>query len=151
MNNIGEYIPNGSKNSAQEKLQGTARRDAGAGVRQLESLGLIPPELGHGQGAREVPNQVETEMLKEHSLGEIGKHDMVECGCQSGEKLTLKSGKYVKSNIDIKRQEQWPHMNVLRKYARKCSFDNLDFDMFIAGETRIILNMTDSQAAKGRF
>ena len=148
MNNTGEYIPMVVRTL---RRKGIARWDTGAGVRQLKSLGLILLELGRGQGAREVPNQVETKMLKEHSLGEIGKHDMVECGCQSGEKLKLKSGKYVKSNIDIKRQEQWPHMNVLRKYAWKCSFDNLDFDMFIAGETRIILNMTDSQAAKGRL
>ena len=74
----------------------------------------------------------------------------MECmGCQTGEKVKLKSGKFVKTNIDIKKQEQWPHVNVLRKYTRKCSFDNMDFEMFVAGETRIILNMTEPGEARG--
>ena len=40
----------------------------------------------------------------------------------------VKSGKYARSNINIKIQEQWPHLNVLRKYTRRTSFEQLDFE-----------------------
>ena len=67
------------------------------------------------------------------------------------EKTKLKLGKFVKTNIDIKKQEQWLHVNVLRKYMHKCSFDNMEFEMFIAGETRVILNKGDNSEAHGRL
>ena len=71
--------------------------------------------------------------------------------CSSGEKQILKLGKYVKTNIKIKLQEQWPHLNVLCKYAKRTTFENLELDAFIAGETRTIINMQDKQLANGRL
>ena len=42
-------------------------------------------------------------------------------------------------------------MNVLRKYTRKATFDNMEFDMFVAGETRIILNIREPAEKQGRL
>ena len=88
-------------------------------------------------------------------INEIGKHQMhggqVDCFACVGEKSKLKSGKFVKTNIDIKKQEQWPHLNVLRKYTKKCTFDNMDFELFVAGETRVILNMAEEDEGRGRL
>ena len=63
----------------------------------------------------------------------------------------MKSGKYVKTNVNIKVQEQWPHMNVMRKYSRRVVFDALEFDAFVAGEMKTILQMGDRQAAQRRL
>ena len=71
--------------------------------------------------------------------------------CSGGEKTNIKSGKYVKTNINIKVQEQWPHMNILRKYCKRSTFDQLDFEAFVAGETHIICGMVDQYAAKCRL
>ena len=85
---------------------------------------------------------METELGKQKFIGECG-------AC--GEKSKLKSGKFAKTNIGIKKQEQWPHLNVWRKYAKKCAFDSLDFELFVAGETRIICNMEDDSSREGRL
>ena len=70
--------------------------------------------------------------------------------CREKDKV-VKSGKYVKSNIKIKQQQQWPHINVLRKYVKRPAFDAMEFEAFIAGETRIILSMEDPEEARGRL
>ena len=40
-------------------------------------------------------------------------------------------------------------MNVSRKYCKRTVFDQLEFEAFIAGETRVIHGMQDYQQAKG--
>ena len=119
-------------------------------MQQLGRLGLLPPGKEHVQ---QFPNPSEREAIKQGVEEEIGKqtHQADCAACHGRAKTKLKSGKFIKMNIDIKRQEQWPHVNMLRKYTRKCAFDNMDFDMFIAGETRIILNMADYTEAQGRL
>ena len=52
--------------------------------------------------------------------------------------LTLKNSGY-----DIMREEQWPHLSVLKKYAKRVTFT--------AGETRTILMMKDMAKAVGRL
>ena len=74
------------------------------------------------------------------------------CGmCSVAEKPKLKSGTYAKSNINIKVQEQWPHMNVLRKYCKRTTFEQLEFDAFVAGEIKIILGLNSVAEMRGRL
>ena len=72
-----------------------------------------------------------------------------ECGCNRSQ---VKSGKFVKTSLAIQRQEMWPHTTVSKKYAKRSTFDNLEFDAFVAGETKIIGNLLASgEPAVGRI
>ena len=62
-----------------------------------------------------------------------------ECACSA--QKTVKSGKFAKTNIKIQRQEIWPHITVSKKYTKSTSFDNLKFELFVAGESKIIYSM----------
>ena len=64
--------------------------------------------------------------------------EVVDCACG---KSKVKSGKYAKSNTNLVRQEVWPHTAISKKYMRRSTFDNLDFEGFVAGETKIIYSM----------
>ena len=132
-----------------------ARR--GHGTHQLDKLGLLPGPQDWGSPGKEFPHRRECEALCWKAQGEpvgdelLGKHLALDCmGCH-GDTSKLKSGKFVKTNIDIKKQEQWPHVNVLRKYTKKAMFDNMDFEMFVAGETRVICNMKRGEDREGRL
>ena len=138
-----------------------------AGVQGLKQMGLMPMHLPDNQmilPRQQLPNDAERKKLKEQLCGtgvmgdvtrshelqsEEGKVDLVCQGC--GEKSKVKSSKYVKSNISIKKQEQWPHMNVMRKYVKRGTFDQMDFETFVAGETHVIFNMQDQVEAMGRL
>ena len=85
---------------------------------------------------------------------ELGKQQLqlLSCaGCVGDKNSKLKSGKFAKSHLNIMKQEQWPHLNILRKYVKRPSFESMDFECFVAGETRVILSMTDSKEAHGRL
>ena len=69
----------------------------------------------------------------------------------AGTKQKLKLGKYTKHNVNIVREEAWPHMSVLKKYTRRVNFDELDYEAFVAGETRTILMMKEIKPALGRL
>lgn len=82
---------------------------------------------------------------KKGDSSEIGKNfefndEQLNC-CSKTEKEKLKSGKYVKSNLKKQWQEQWPHVNVLHKYVKWTTFEQMEFEAFVAGEARIIQNM----------
>ena len=130
----------------QEQLRGNTSKQEGLG--KLERLGLLPSSEGKhdritgGRNDGRSTEELELELSKLKYL--------VDCGVLQ-EKHKLKSGKFAKTNIDIKKQEQWPHLNVLRKYAKKCTFDNIDFELFVAGETQIIVNMKESVNKEGRL
>ena len=65
---------------------------------------------------------------------------LMECNCNvNGTKI--KSGKYVKSSVNIQKQEIWPHNAVSKKYTKRPTFDNIEFEQFVAGETKIIYNL----------
>ena len=55
--------------------------------------------------------------------------------------VKIKSGKYAKSSNRIVKQETWPHNAVSRRYVKRGSFDSMDFDTFVAGESKIIYSM----------
>ena len=76
----------------------------------------------------------------------------IQCGCGSM-KQKVKSGKFVKSNPNIIKPELWPHNMVSKKYAKRTTFEGLDFELFVAGESKIIYNMlsTDVVEAAGRL
>ena len=60
---------------------------------------------------------------------------------QNASSSKIKSGKFAKSHTDLVRQELWPHTAVSKKYMKRTSFDTLDFEGFVAGETKIVYNM----------
>ena len=59
------------------------------------------------------------------------------------DKQKIKSGKYAKSNINLVKENTWPHVGILKKYTKRTSFEQLDFESFVAGKTKIILSMAD--------
>ena len=70
----------------------------------------------------------------EYEIDKINEND---CGCiVSKNKVT--SGKFTKYSINIVKQEIWLHIAVSKRYTKRVSFDSLDFEAFIAGETKII-------------
>lgn len=56
-------------------------------------------------------------------------------------KEKVKSGKFARSHVDLVREEAWPHVAVLRQYGKRGTFDQMDYETFVAGEVRIILAM----------
>ena len=61
--------------------------------------------------------------------------------CQCTGKTSIKTGKFAKFHNNLVRQEVWPHVGISKKYVKKPSFDSLEFEQFVAGETRIIYTM----------
>ena len=53
----------------------------------------------------------------------------------------IKSGKFAKSHTELVRQELWPHTAISKKYMKRTAFDSLEFEGFVAGESKIIYNM----------
>ena len=50
-------------------------------------------------------------------------------------KQKVKSGKYAKCNANLIREECWPHIAVLKRSTKRVSFDQSEFEAFVAGET----------------
>ena len=71
--------------------------------------------------------------------------------CDKDNDKGKKSGKFVKSNVKLKKQEQWPHTCIIRKYLKRPTFENLDFEGFVAGESHIIDTMENKEEAAGRL
>ena len=61
--------------------------------------------------------------------------------CGNANKTKIKSGKFMKSHVNIVKQEVWPHTVVSKKYFKRASFDQLEFEAFVAGESRILYTM----------
>ena len=135
------------------------QEQASGGIRRLKDMGIMPQHLPDDQmrppRQHGPPEPAELKKLIEATAGEYrgmslqGKHENEHICVSCSENTKMKSGKYVKSNISIKRQEQWPHLNTLKKYCKRVQFDQMEFDAFIAGETRIIYNMQDGVSAMG--
>ena len=123
--------------------------------KQLKEMGLMPMNIQEEELS--LPGQIinpRPEELKKMGLQqETGKPlQLMQCmGCSGIDKSKLKSGKYVKSNINIKVQEQWPHLNVLRKYCKRTTFDQLEFETFVAGEVKIISNIHNNNELRARL
>ena len=120
------------------------------GIPRLKQLGMIA-----GDYNEDAHNWQDKPLTKEElkKLGATqdytGKDSVIDMhGMESG---TVKSGKYVKSHIKLKKQEQWPHLNVMRKYVKRTSFEQLDFETFVAGESRTILLMGNDKEARARL
>ena len=85
------------------------------------------------------PLHINTEFGYQHCLKNPDKSQA--CKCMVGEKQVIKSGKWARLHAKLVRQEVWPHNGISKKYAKKVSFDQMDYDLFVAGETRIIFSM----------
>lgn len=130
-----------------------------SGMRHLARMGLLPDYgvMGDKEMApsvSELPVQktgkrYPAEMWDHLSLKDEGKDRYagdwsVPVDDARGEKdgkQKVKSGKYAKSHMELKKEESWPHLNVLRQYAKRTTFEQLDFESFVAGETRVISAM----------
>ena len=139
------------------------------GVTHLKRLQLVPDSFGRRTETTEKMQSTMQTRLKtgRHELSHTDANvDVVhyeggskldgnvigeECAC--GTKAKVKSGKYAKSNVNIVRQELWPHLAVSKKYIKRTSFDNLEFNAFVAGEMKILQNMfqNNDQEAVGRL
>ena len=130
------------------------------GMPRLKKMGLIAQ---HAHEDRQEPYRGGTGNFKPNvaelkKMGETGDeaeegkdNPDQQCHMCTLDNSKVKSGKYVKSNINLKIQEQWPHINVIRKYTKRTTFEAMDYEVFVAGETRIILGMKDRVAARGRL
>lgn len=133
------------------------------GLQHLHRVGLVPTQVAEAvdergrvtSGTSKMPSQrtqappppwADT-MIDEDKEGKSKVEDIKD----EKTKEKVKSGKYVKENVALKKQEAWPHMGVLKKYARRVPFDQLDFERFVAGESRIILSMRSDEDRTGRL
>ena len=67
-------------------------------------------------------------------------------------KKGVKSGMLAKPTDNIKTVETWPHYNLHYEYASKpIEFNDINFEQYIAGETRTILACEDVLEIKGRL
>ena len=139
------------------------------GIDHLKKLDIIPDNFGRRtslleEAARqEQPlnmNRINTHGNSKctHELHYNNQSRQIDQGDEGDETLQVvrpkvKSGKYAKTNINIMRQETWPHTTVSRKYAKRTTFDNLDYETFIAGETTTIAKMLSRRddEASGRL
>ena len=123
-------------------------------IKQLKDMGLMPMNISDVFNYPDQTVAPTAEERKKMGMVEPGKHDELsqQNQCLScNDKQKLKSGKFAKTNINIKVQEQWPHLNVLRKYCKRSTFDQMDFELFVAGESRIILGTRDPDSAMARL
>ena len=134
------------------------------GISHLRNLGLLPDKAG--KSVIEVTDlddlDDDEDILLQDIMDEPGKNPLKinanfdfnktvadECGCTNGNgNVKVKSGKYAKSNIRIVRQEVWPHNAVSRKYVKRCAFDSMEFEMFVAGESKTIYGMLHNRGDK---
>ena len=134
-----------------------AAPSTGEGVSRLKTMGIMPVHLPDDQTAIPPPAMKVTdrELTKLGGTwpteGKTQQPVLYTC-CEHAQNVkTKQSGKYVKTNVNIKFQENWPHVNTLKKYCKHTTFDNLEFEAFVAGETRVILQMEDHVSARGRL
>ena len=132
------------------------------GIDHLKKLELVPEGFGVNTQAEEHSVDMQSMQRKskltdplllqpEFNMALDDKNK--ECGCNSV-KANIKSSKYAKSNLNIKRQEIWPHTAVSKRYTKRTNFDSLDFESFVAGESKIIYSMfgmEDINNALGRL
>ena len=142
------------------------------GVKHLHKLGFIPATAGgnHGNTKEDMTEQDKQQHAgngsnlltslpkfnyddRDSSEGGIGgNYNNNMCGCTMT-KTKLKSGKFTKTGCNIVRQEYWPHNAVSRCYMKRTSFDNMDFEAYVAGEVKIIYSILqrDVNEALGRM
>lgn len=138
------------------------------GRQHLEKMGLMP-SYGLEPSIKNLPPQTDQKINRNMEpwdqlsiKEEPGKDIEMKCSAEvedgdrvqkTGEKTKVKSGKFAKSHRELVREESWPHVNVLRQYAKRTSFDAMDYETFVAGESRIISSMwhKDVRRAHGRL
>ena len=119
------------------------------GVEHLRKLGLVLEKFG------EKTLQMENEKKGMQTRSKTGRNNLQNLGtleidsvsgdidgkggdCPCGARPKVKSGKFAKTNVNLVKQEVWPHTMVSKKYTKRTTFDMLEFEAFVAGETKII-------------
>ena len=143
------------------------------GVSHLKRLGLVPGGFGHraekeedrsedmaqlraGTGRKtqftclnkELRNPLQVDTGFDYNVEQCDMAEPAPCGC-AGAKPKVKTSKYAKSNINLVRQEVWPHTAVSKKYLKRTSLDPMDFESFVAGESKIIHAMLTQGDSNG--
>ena len=134
------------------------------GVEHLKRLELIPSTAGRNYGDKLQGEGQDMEQDQQSQAGNYnnplhaihkfdygwncstcgdneGGRNLMTCNNCSGAKPKVKSGKYAKNSAGIVKQELWPHNAVSRKYAKRVSFDNMNYKTYVAGEVKIIYSM----------
>lgn len=127
------------------------------GVKSETSIRKLPAQEGRKEKVAELLGDDGKDMWERLTLGDDeGKDDNhLKVGDDGdGEKrldtkTKIKSGKWAKSHKDLVREETWPHVAVLRQYAKRSTFDQMDFETFVAGETRVIMSLMQKHHHKG--
>ena len=116
-----------------------------SGIQHLKKLQLVPENFSASkEGTQEMEQPSKSKCKNSLTIQPRFDFDMEQmmgndCACANNvNKQLVKSGKYVKSNVNLVRQEVWLHTAVSKKYARRMSFDNIDFEQFVAGEPKIV-------------
>lgn len=140
-----------------------------SGVEHLRRMGMLPAYgVGSEVSMEKLPVQDKGRQKRDMCQEDIwdfgsrkeeaGKKNDVQLEGAGGGKVVdgknkIKSGKWAKSHRDLVREETWPHAAVLRQYTKRTTFDQMEFEPFVAGETRIILAMMqkDQEKAMGRL
>ena len=116
------------------------------GVRHLKKVGLVPDSFGKRTNKEEMERHAakHTGMINPLNIDTDFRFETdsckLDCNC-ANTKTKVKSGKFAKFNSAIVRQEVWPHTAVSKKYAKRTTFDAMEFDAFVAGEAKIIYSM----------
>ena len=134
------------------------------GVQHLHRLNLVPEDFGRRSLHTDTETEEEMEWYTRRGQGKNSKLDehfvdnitggSGECSnCQNISKIKVKSGKFARVSTNLQRQEEWPHNAVSKKYAKRATFDTLEYDAFVAGEVKIIQKMfkQEDMEATGRL
>ena len=151
------------KELQQSSARAAPEVDNKKGLDRLKAMGIAPHHLTTNSAAMAAEVPPTDRELQKMGLAtaavldadNLGKEQnlLIHGCCEHGAGKKKQSGKYLKTNVNIKFQENWPHVNVLKKYAKRTTFDNMDYESFTAGETRVILQMApnDLPSALGRL
>ena len=128
------------------------------GIPHLRKLGLLPDKAGLTVPEPEIvvdDLEDDEDILLQDIMDNPGKNPLKvttnfefdnekleDCACNIvPNQGKLKSGKYAKSSVKVVKQETWPHNAVSRKYVKRNTFENMEFETFVAGETKTIYSM----------
>ena len=141
------------ENATENKSFNELFRDGG--VDKLAALGFGKWDDGEARTAFEAMPKPWQKKLRDSKApvdenGESSDSDNC-CSCKHKSKSN-KSGRLDKPSTNVKTRLHWPHMFQNKRYVTKAHmFEELTFELFVGGETRIILNSRNPEERYGRL